>query len=333
MYYALRGVDWGEVRKSFLAANYSTLPVFLVCLGVFYWLKAIRWKMILRPQKELSTKQVVPSMMIGFMVNNVLPMRLGEFVRAFLLAKQENLSKAGVLSTLVLERIFDLSCVLLYLAIGLSYLPEGKQGPPIDPRIIQTFTFIITSFFVVLIVYIVWTEKFIKLVEKTLGAFFFIPKGIQSKIISLLHVGESAIASLRSPKSTILIILNSIVQWFFNALMFLLALYSFGLPHSLPIAFLVMGITALAVAIPSSPGFFGVIQGCFKVALAPFGVNPGLAFSCSIFYHLAQWLPVNLVGIYYMQKIGMNLTKLEQSVEENENESTPQTENEEPSGN
>jgi uncharacterized membrane protein YbhN (UPF0104 family) len=70
---ALWGIEWEQIREGFQQANYFTLPILLGLLFFVFWLKAIRWRLLLQPLRKFQTKEVVPSLMIGFMGNNVLP--------------------------------------------------------------------------------------------------------------------------------------------------------------------------------------------------------------------------------------------------------------------
>ena len=83
------------------------------------------------------------------------------------------------------------------------------------------------------------------------------------------------------------------------------ALWSFGLHLPLHASLIVMGVTVLGVAIPSTPGFFGVVQFCFWVSLRIFGVEKADAFAASVYYHLSQYIPVTLVGLYYLSRLGL----------------------------
>ncbi|HID23415.1 MAG TPA: flippase-like domain-containing protein, partial [Planctomycetaceae bacterium] len=123
---AMWGIDFQAVQESFARASYWTLPIFIVLVGLFFWVKGIRWKYLLSPLGRFRTREVFPAMMIGFMGNNLLPARLGEFIRVYVLGRQFHLSKTAVLSTVVLERVFDIAAILLVFAIGLF----GVEGMP-----------------------------------------------------------------------------------------------------------------------------------------------------------------------------------------------------------
>ena len=163
---ALLGIDFELVMASFARANYATLPVLVVFLFLFYWVKAIRWTYLLRPLREFRTSQVFPPMMIGFMGNNVLPFHLGEIVRVYVLGREYRLSKSAVFSTVVLERVFDVVAILLYFSIGLILVPGLHEN-------YKTFSIIVAgatvAVILLLVAYLIWTEPFVRSAESLLG--------------------------------------------------------------------------------------------------------------------------------------------------------------------
>ena len=118
-WYSARNADWSEVKAGFATANYWTLPAILLLTFGFYWLKAQRWAMLLRPVMALSGKALFPPVMSGFAANNLLPAHLGELVRVAVVRQQFQVPVAAGLSTVVLERLFDVLAILLLFAAGL----------------------------------------------------------------------------------------------------------------------------------------------------------------------------------------------------------------------
>ncbi|MCA8996939.1 MAG: flippase-like domain-containing protein, partial [Planctomycetaceae bacterium] len=109
-----------KIRSAFTQADYRTLPLFLLALFLFYWLKAWRWRLLLKPVGDYRpTTELFPPIMIGFAVNNVLPAHLGEFVRCFVFARQHKIAVTTSVSSVVLERVFDVIAILFYLGLGL----------------------------------------------------------------------------------------------------------------------------------------------------------------------------------------------------------------------
>ena len=107
LWLAFRGVDLQEVGHSFTQVRTVWLLPVLASIFVRFWLTAIRWQVLLRPVKRIGIHRLFAVTMIGFMANNVLPARMGEFVRAYALGRSESLSTPLSFATIVLERVFD----------------------------------------------------------------------------------------------------------------------------------------------------------------------------------------------------------------------------------
>ncbi|MCK5504359.1 MAG: flippase-like domain-containing protein, partial [Thermodesulfovibrionia bacterium] len=113
-YYALTDVSLKELQDAFMSLNYIYLipAVFLIILSFLF--RALRWRYLIRSVKEIKTTNLFSPLMVGFM-GNMLPARAGEFIRAYLLGKRENISFSASFATIIVERLFDLAVVLLLL--------------------------------------------------------------------------------------------------------------------------------------------------------------------------------------------------------------------------
>lgn len=298
--YAVAGMDLNAVRSSFSQANYWSLPPMLLIIVVFYVLKAWRWALLLRPVKQLTPWQVTPALLIGFMANNLLPAHLGEFVRVFVLGNQFDIDKTPVLSTVVLERVFDILAILLLLGISLPFI----NGMPADlERMCQIFGAASLLGVCVLMIYMVFTQWFVKTTRAIFSKLPFLPEKLTNGIVGMLETGAVGLESVRNPKLLAAISISSVVQWMLNALLIYSALWAFGVGGSYSDCVLVMGVIVFAILLPSTPGYFGVIQACFKVVL---GAGAGI-FGASIYYHMCQYIPVTLTGLFFVNRLGLSL--------------------------
>jgi len=300
---ALWGIDLNEIRASFQRANYASLPVIFAFLFLFYWLKAVRWKILLCPLREFQTREVAGPMMIGFMGNNVLPVRLGELARVLVLGREFNLSKTAVLSSVVLERVFDTATILVYFG-GSLLLVELPASYAITSLYLGGLTAIAFLFFAI---YVFWTERFVAVAEWILDRLRILPATFRASLSGMLESGAEGLASLRDAKLVFWIVITSAMQWFLMGAMVYAALWSFGVHLPLRASFVVMGVVAFGVAVPSVPGFFGVIQLCFWVSLSFFGAEKVDVLGASVYFHLAQYIPVTLVGLYYLGRLGLRV--------------------------
>lgn len=310
--WAVKDIDWGEVQQGFAQARYETIPLYLLFLVLFFWLKAIRWGWLLQPVKTLSARQVAGPMLAGFMGNNVLPAHLGEFIRVVLLGRQERISYAAVLTSVAIERILDVFAVLLLVGLGLLWVRE------VPTTLQQAFWGIgLLALLVVLLLVIglIWLKQAVALGHAVIARLPLNPQRQQQlqHLVDSAAVGTSA---LKQGHLLLALIVNSLVQWGFNCAMIYVSLWSFGIRIPFAATLILLGVLVFAVTIPSTPGFFGAIQLAFVKTLAIFQVAESTAFAASIYYHLLQYLVVTTVGLVCVWQTGATLGGLQHDAEE-----------------
>jgi uncharacterized protein (TIRG00374 family) len=312
LWYALRGISFDSLMREMKNADYRTLPLILLVLVIFFWIKAWRWKLLLYPLKKFTTYDVMPAMMVGFMGNNILPMHLGEIMRVMVLGKQYELNKSAVFSTVVLERVMDVFAILFCLVVGIFLLPtlplwvqKSGWGMGITGAVLMIFMGI----------YIKWTQKFIDFFEKY---FTFLPNAIYKNISNIIESGAHGLESLKDPRLLLGNIASSILHWMVFSIAVYLSLVSFNIRVPFASTFIVNAVSAIGVTIPASPGFFGIIQTCYRESLALFGVDETLAVAASMYFHIINYLPVTAVGLFYLSRLGLTLAEVEREAEETE---------------
>ena len=246
--------------------------------------------------------------MIGFLGNHVLPAHLGELIRVWVLSREFSLAKTAILSSVLLERILDLTVILLLLLTSLlsvEGLPDWVATGALSVGVLTVL--IIVS----LTAYVLWTPLFIRWAERV---FFLLGPSFRTKLKETMELGTLGLISMRNPRLAFWIILTSILQWVLMGGMVYFSLWSFGLRLNLLASFLVLGVVSLGVTIPSSPGYFGVVQLCFWISLRLFGVEKEDALASSVYFHSIQYIPVTLVGLYYLNRHGLRLREIEKEV-------------------
>jgi uncharacterized protein (TIRG00374 family) len=307
-----------EVGRAFQNADYRTLPVIWGLLFLFYWLKAWRWTLLLRPLGSFTTPQAFRPVMVGFAFNNLLPAHLGEFVRVFVFSRRHNAAKTAVLSTVVLERVFDILAILGFFFAGLVFTPGLAEDLR---RIAWVFAGLVAVALAGAAVYLVWTKPFVAVVEGVLARMRFVPSGFRAKLCHIMEAGAEGLASLKSAPLVLNISWTSVAQWAFNGLMMHLSLWAFGIKVSLLASCLLLGVVAFGVTIPAAPGYFGLIQALFVAVIneRTVGIDdkPGV-FAASIYFHMSQYVPVTLLGLYYFNRTGLTVSQVEHEAEEEE---------------
>ncbi len=301
-----------EVSESFSELHLGTLPLILLLLFLFFWLKAVRWRLLLSPLRKFQTREIVPALMIGFMGNNLLPAHLGELIRVYVLGRKFALSKAAILSSVVLERVLDMLVILMFVGSGLLVL-EGLPGW------VQTGALSMAalgvSFSLFLIAFVFRTQVFLQVYRKV---FHFLPTKLFHKLDEVIEATAQGLASVKNARAAFWIVLTSLLQWTLMGGMVYISLASLDVWLNPMASIVTTGVSALGAAVPSTPGYFGVIQLSFWVSLQMFGVEKADAFASSVYFHLSQYVPVTLVGLYYVNRLGLRLKQIEEGVTEEE---------------
>jgi uncharacterized protein (TIRG00374 family) len=319
LWLAMRGMlkDPGALRQignAFRTADYRMLLPYWLGLFLFYWLKSWRWRLLLRPMGDFQPlPQLFPPILIGFAFNNLFPAHLGELVRVFVFSRRHRVRYAAALTSVALERVFDILAIVAFLALGLFFVSG------LDPAVRRSAVIggaAATMIAAGAVVFVTWTQPFVRVFERLLGWAPFLPAGLRVKAARLLETAASGLTSLHNPTLVAGIVITSLAQWAINGWMIHLSLISFGIHVSLWVSCIVLGVVAFGVTIPASPGYFGVIQLCFMSVLKLFTEDQEAVFAASVFYQLAQYIPVTLIGLFFFNRTGLKMAQVDAVSEE-----------------
>ena len=309
LWWTLRNESFVDIWNVLRASN---LPLFIVaalCATLVFPLRAWRWRYILEPTVgTISFGPLWRATAIGMMVNNVSPARAGELARAYVLARETGRIKfSAALGSLVVDRLFDTLVVLLLLLIAVSVpsFPEGAMvGTWPVSKVLLAFTAVALTALVTLILAALFPDRVVKIWERALG-------GVAPRIMErgrgiLVSFGEG-LGVLRDPRRSAIVFFWALVMWLVNGTSFWIAFQAVGIEAPYSGALFLQSLLAFAVAVPSAPGFFGPFEAASKVALSVYGVNETLAVSYALGYHLLGWIPIVVIGFWYLGKMGLHL--------------------------
>lgn len=303
LYFALRNVSYGKLVLSLQSANYIYLIPAILLLILTMWLRAIRWRYLLEPIKRIKNHSLFSAVMIGFMANNVLPARIGEFVRAYAIARKENLSKSLSLATILVERIFDGFTLLAFLLVILVFFPF--------PAWLKNAGISAFVFYILIIVFLVLLKRYKENMLKFLNCILSpISKRLSHKTDEILMSFIAGFDILKGKKQIALILFYSFSIWTTYAVLTLLVFMSFNFNLPLYAPFLLTVILTFGVMIPSSPGFIGTYQFFCVTGLAFWGIKESDALGFSLVYHASQYVPVTLLGLFYLWKDNISLKEI-----------------------
>jgi uncharacterized protein (TIRG00374 family) len=299
----------GVIGSQLRNADYRTFALALLISMVQFPLRAIRWKYLLLPRKRIRFLSLFSATMIGFMANNLLPARMGEFVRAYVISRKEQVSGSSAMATIVIERIFDGFALLTILLVVFYTFTFPVWVVVVGWYATAIFIFL-TAFLVAMMV---WPNGFAGALSNV-GRIF--SKKVKKKTESAILRFISGLDMLRNRRLVFIVIALSLIHWLVIGWSFAIALTSFNIiiPRTGP--FFVLSIVALGVALPSSPAFIGTFQWFTEKALSVYGVSKSLSLSFSGALHLMSFIPPTFIGLYYFLKEHLTWKELKQTEEE-----------------
>ena len=318
LYFAFRNVPIRELLEYLTSINYIwIIPTVAVILFAF-GLRAARWRFILASSYPVGFWQAFHPLMIGFMINCVLPGRVGEFARPLVLNRKEAVPVSTGLATVAVERTFDLIILLLlFLAVSSFVRIEPGfnvtfGGHRLDYEVLVTVFNGMLKIGVLMVIGLLLVtlgktrELANRLILSAPEMMFFASKSsrdwLNEKVcrpaVRIIENIASGMALIKDPKRIIICFFYSLAVWFFTALSYYL--FSIGCPEinlTLGEIIAVMVIICFVIALPSVPGYWGLWEAGGVFAMLLFGVSENEAAGYTLANHAVQIVPVVLVGL------------------------------------
>jgi glycosyltransferase 2 family protein len=304
----LRGVNPNELLQHILSVNvlYIVPAMAMYFLGV--WLRAVRWRRILEPVADVPTLRLNAVELMGFGVNNVMPVRAGELVRAWLLMRSHGVRPAATIGSIVVERILDGLFLCLILVFGLLSLP-------LDEWIRQGVTLAAAIFgagMLGVLIAAVAPRIVLRLIGMVLR-----PAGLRVQDLLLGHASAflNAFSALRYGPTLMIVLALTVAGWMAEASVYWFLLKGFSLPVGLAGAALGMSAANLATIIPSSPGYVGTFHLPLQSILTSgYGIDHAEAAAYAIVAHAVLVLPIAALGIGLLAREGLSLSAVQYRV-------------------
>lgn len=303
LWLALRGLRLTDVWEAIQSAQFLWIIPGLVAYWIAVWVRTWRWTYLLRPLKKISTRAAFPIVVIGYMGNNILPARTGELLRAYVLRRNEDVPISGSLATIVLERAFDGVVMLSFVVFNLPELAGVSSDSGLVGSLYYLAVLGVVAFFMAvalllfMAVYPKSTEAALEWVNQRL-----VPQRFRTTATELSQRFLLGLGSLRSPKDVFMVLLTSILIWLLETVKYWFLMRAFPFEVSFFALMLMNGVVNLATTLPSAPGYIGTFDAPGIAVLVAYGVDHALATGYTIVLHAALWLPITLLGLYYMAR-------------------------------
>ena len=313
--------DLGDIGSALTDANYvylaPALPIYFVAL----YLRAVRWRYLLRPFGAISVRRLYPVVTVGYMANNLLPMRLGEVVRSYYLARREPVRASTALATVVVERVFDGIALLFLIGVAALFLDVGGLTDRVGDAAhlpVGLVALIVVVPFALALTLIVAGALYPKRVQQT-AAFFTrrLPGRFSGRVDALLERFLEGFQGLHRPSRLMAVFLFSMPIWLLEGSIYYLIALGFGLDAHFDTVLLmaaamllVTAVSNLATSLPSSQGAVGPFEFFAVLTLEFLGVGATLAFSYTVVLHATLLLPVTAAGLLHLAYASVSLGQL-----------------------
>lgn len=301
IFLAVRHLDFASLEQTFSDAKlFPWVPLGVTSYLLGHVVRGVRCRLLVSRTASLSLPTASNIVVVGYASNNVLPARLGEFVRAGMLAERTGMPLVQSLAVTFIERVLDGLAILFLLVLGTA----SGDAPGWMQDLVRVA---LVVFGVATVVIFAGAHSPGLMVSAASRLGNKLGAKTHDRLVSLATSITNAGACLRDPRDAILLILGSLVVWSFEAGLFVAILPVFGIPHSLQDGVVAMSVTNLGLLVPSSPGFIGPFHFFCSRAVMAHGVPEPVAVAYATLVHLAFYVPVTLWGAGAMLWYGVEV--------------------------
>ena len=300
LWLALRGLHLQAVWATIQHGNYLWLVPSVTVYFIAVWARTWRWQYMLRPLKFISIRRLFPVVVIGYMGNNVYPFRAGEVLRSYVLRRRESVAMSASMATVIVERVFDGLVMLIFVFAALPLAPLPSDN-------IRTIVIVASVFFfsalLLFLALAAMPKRAFGFAQIVINA--FAPTRLRQPLLAMTSRFLEGLESLRSFRMVIMIFITSIIIWLLETVKYWFVMHAFDFEVTFFALMLMNGVVNLATTLPSAPGYVGTFDAPGIAVLTMYGVDDATAIAYTLVLHAALWLPVTLLGIYYMVREGM----------------------------
>jgi len=318
LFIVVRQMDFPNLISVLKQVNYIMLwPGFFV-LMMFSFLYAVRWNIIFSGTKrQPGFKALGRCFAIGYMGNTLFPARFGEFLKIYVLKKREHVKISTSVATIIVEKMFDglaLMTILLGVILASDGLFVSHFVTGLNLQKFKPILFVLGAlYFLILFGLILFRNQLKRIIKwKRLWLkprFPKISQFIRKHIVSF----AKGLSILKNFKECCLIYMCSLAIWVSLAFLVNICLNVCGIHLPLTASFLTMIFIVLGCFLPSSPGFLGSLQFFAILALSFYNVNKDVALGFSIVYHLMEYVPLTLAGLFFFVQGHFSVQELKEA--------------------
>jgi hypothetical protein len=291
----VRGVEWRRVWQTILGAE---LPYIAGAIGFTmfsFLLRALRWRILLNAEAHFSVGTVFWANSAGYLGNNFLPARAGEFIRSYIISARSSLSKTYVLTTALGERLMDVIALVLWSALALL----GVDPKPHWIESLSRTMAIVAGAGAVGIMVLPHTGGLVENILRRVP----LPARLREILLQLAGQILQGLRAFHDWRRLAGFVALTVVIWMSDSFAAITAAKALGIDLSFRVAVLLLTGLGLSSALPSTPGYVGIYQFVAVTVLAPFGVNRDAALAYILVVQAIGYLVVVAFGLPGLYKL------------------------------
>jgi hypothetical protein len=315
LWLSLRGVPFREVGRAIARAHWGlllglSLPSYLLLV----WVRAVRWRYLTDPIRPLGDAALSRATAVGFMANNLFPLRMGEVVRSWYLARETDVSAAAVFGTVILERVIDTLSVIAMVCLVLPLRAGGDDAGLVRGALALTpFAVLPFLFLWALRARPAEVERIVLRIVRPVS------RRAAGFVERVIHRFAEGLGALSGGRHLFWIAFHSVVIWLVISVVPILAAFlalGIELPsawQSLVAAWTTQAAIGVAVALPSAPGFFGIFHYACRLALVRSGVPVETAVAAGTLIHSVMWVTLTALGLLVLRSRRTSLAEVDRA--------------------
>jgi uncharacterized protein (TIRG00374 family) len=294
LYLSLRGVDWKGVWQTIAGARWGFLAAGCGCSCFSFFVRSLRWRILLNAEQRLSVGLVFSANMAGYLGNSLLPARAGELVRTFVISARSSLSKTYVLTTALSERLMDVIALVLWSSLMLL-------GAGTKPRWIEDLsrtTAMLAAAGALAIALLPHTESLCRNLLRRLS----LPSALRERLLRFADQVLLGVRAFHDLGRFVGFTVLTVAIWMTDAFGAMLMADGLHLHFSFTVAMLLLTGMGLGSALPSTPGYVGIYQFVAVTVLTPFGISRDAALAYILVAQASAYvLALGLPSLHWIQ--------------------------------
>ncbi len=310
LYLAFRNVQLDELGRALRRIDGSWLLVALGLSLLIMVIRAWRWQLELRPLERIPVGRLWVVTAVAYMAINLLPVRLGEVVRPWLLSRCSNVSFSNVVGNIVVEKTMDSVAIVFYLLVGLLTI----ESLPLWVRQLAIFPAMVATILVILVLLFWWRGE--AFVER--WVLRILPQRFGSRLKGVLASVADGMRVIPNPGLLLAVFLVSLAMWFLPILSSYIMIRAFDLQAPFSAAVVIFIFISFGTALPNLPGMIGPYQYACQLALGIYGVSEvdGLAYGLAL--NAVQFLTLVAQGLLALPIAGVSFADIRRAGDEAE---------------